>query len=175
MDAAFFTIGGLVVTGVAMLCCIACWRASTNRRIRIKQPVARHIIMAQLVEFNLFLCVGVCVFVFIFIFMCYRCIQLTWLNPPQTVIQIAPTNNTEAESCYICMENHPDVMLLNCKHDGICTSCASDLMKTTKKCPLCREPIRRYIPQSSDIEMQPPRSPAPAYHPSESHPPPPES
>jgi hypothetical protein len=171
MDTACILIPVIVAMGVAMLCCIGCWHSST----RIKRPVARRVIMTELVEFNLFVCAGFCMFACTFIFMCCRFMQLTQNRTPQIIMQTTPTNDTECEQCYICMENHADTILLNCKHGGICMSCASSITKTTKKCPLCREPVRTCILQSSIIEMQPPRSPAPAYHPSESHPPPPES
>jgi len=43
--------------------------------------------------------------------------------------------------CLIDLENKSNIVFLNCFHVCVCASCAQTLMRTTKKCPVCRKDI----------------------------------
>lgn len=42
------------------------------------------------------------------------------------------------EECLVCMDNKHDVVIVPCGHFCVCKSCAENILKTTKKCPICR-------------------------------------
>ncbi len=43
----------------------------------------------------------------------------------------------EEDACAICMANSANAKLAPCKHMGVCAACALELMRTTRRCPLC--------------------------------------
>ena len=44
----------------------------------------------------------------------------------------------EEKLCYICYENSPNAVLVNCGHGGICYNCAMLIMKKSSECMECR-------------------------------------
>ena len=69
--------------------------------------------------------------------------------PPQLYVATKAENGQE--TCFICMGNKPD-SAFDCGHSGVCCVCADTLLKTTKKCPLCRAPFTSFsvTEESSD-------------------------
>ena len=57
---------------------------------------------------------------------------------PAAPLHVATKAQEGEEACFICMDNKPD-STFDCGHSGVCCVCADTLLKTTKKCPLCRE------------------------------------
>lgn len=53
----------------------------------------------------------------------------------------------EEEVCLICYENPCQVVLMPCKHGGICMRCGEDLIVRRKKreCYLCRKKIKMVL------------------------------
>ena len=47
------------------------------------------------------------------------------------------------DACIICMENVPD-SVFDCGNKGFCCVCADKLLKTTRKCPLCRKTVTTF-------------------------------
>ena len=47
------------------------------------------------------------------------------------------------DACIICMENVPD-SVFDCGNKGFCGVCADKLLKTTRKCPLCRKTVTTF-------------------------------
>lgn len=41
------------------------------------------------------------------------------------------------EKCYICFENPPDAVLMDCGHGGSCVDCSKEMLKSGKTCPFC--------------------------------------
>ncbi|ESO97727.1 hypothetical protein LOTGIDRAFT_208864 [Lottia gigantea] len=50
----------------------------------------------------------------------------------------------ENSECVICLENPRDIVILNCGHVAICSSCAQ--MLPTQLCPVCRNHIEKFVP-----------------------------
>lgn len=42
--------------------------------------------------------------------------------------------------CLVCMHNKPD-SVFECGNSGVCCVCANVLVKTTRKCPMCRKTV----------------------------------
>lgn len=47
------------------------------------------------------------------------------------------------ESCSICFSKLPNCIIMDCKHGGICETCAFDCMKKSIQCPFCRQDITK--------------------------------
>jgi hypothetical protein len=48
------------------------------------------------------------------------------------------------DACVICFENVPDCKFPGCSHGEkgfICAVCADKIVKSSKKCPMCRAPV----------------------------------
>lgn len=62
---------------------------------------------------------------------------------------VRDTNNTEVSKCdtvrpcVICMENRPDVLLMNCLHLCVCTQCMN--MGSIETCPCCRKEVFKAV------------------------------
>jgi len=50
-------------------------------------------------------------------------------------------NDEESELCYLCFENAPNAILLNCGHGGICYECGIIIVKKNNECMECRKEI----------------------------------
>ena len=48
-------------------------------------------------------------------------------------------------SCVICLENTPCCLINPCGHQCLCLDCSHTLVKTLKKCPLCRTPCTSIV------------------------------
>jgi hypothetical protein len=75
---------------------------------------------------------------------------------PTTTKVVQPTYvATEAkegeETCIICMENVPD-SIFDCGNKGFCCVCADKLLKTTRKCPLCRKTVTAFRVEKPEVE-----------------------
>ena len=57
------------------------------------------------------------------------------------------------ETCIICMENVPDSVFTDCGNKGFCCVCADKLLKTTRKCPLCRMTVTAFrVEKPKEVE-----------------------
>jgi hypothetical protein len=65
------------------------------------------------------------------------CVVVLCDNPDSLVLHRISGEDT----CFVCMENPQDAVLLDCGHSGICVACASRLWERDRHCPLCREGI----------------------------------
>ncbi len=54
-------------------------------------------------------------------------------------------NDDDARTCVICLANPREVVLLDCGHICVCLACV-EAIPHPRKCPMCREDIRRTIP-----------------------------
>lgn len=59
---------------------------------------------------------------------------------PQPVI-----NEDDRGECMICLSSMRDSILFPCRHSAMCMECALACVKESKKCPVCREPIKLII------------------------------
>eukprot|EP01039_Chlorochromonas_danica_P009936 gene9936-10986_t len=59
---------------------------------------------------------------------------------PQPVI-----NEDDRGECMICLSSIRDSILFPCRHSAMCVECALVCVKESKKCPVCREPIKLII------------------------------
>jgi hypothetical protein len=69
-------------------------------------------------------------------------------------IIIGPAFQKVAPSCFVCMEQLPDAVLLECGHAGLCSACASILWNGGRQCPLCRQTfagVMRVVEASGDL------------------------
>jgi hypothetical protein len=67
--------------------------------------------------------------------------------PPIHVEIVCPAANPsdDEELCYACVDSKPDTMLLACGHQGLCTSCARQLWRIDRRCPLCRAALKGMV------------------------------
>ena len=56
------------------------------------------------------------------------------------------------ETCIICMENVPD-SVFDCGNKGFCCACADKLLKTTRKCPLCRMTVTTFRVEKPEVDF----------------------
>ena len=52
----------------------------------------------------------------------------------------------ETETCIVCMDRSPDVVLGPCGHENLCGACAFQWDEEKKGCPIDRFPISRIFP-----------------------------
>ena len=45
--------------------------------------------------------------------------------------------------CTICIAEPPNCIILDCRHGGVCKTCAFDMLKKSNACPFCRAPIAK--------------------------------
>ncbi|KAM3139356.1 hypothetical protein pb186bvf_008576 [Paramecium bursaria] len=64
-------------------------------------------------------------------------------SPCITIKQLRSSEQEQKslESCLVCFENEPDVILMPCQHGGICQQCADSIIEKTRQCYLCRNEI----------------------------------
>lgn len=48
------------------------------------------------------------------------------------------TDETDSKECVICLVNRKDTLLNPCKHVSMCRTCAQIVLKSDRKCPVCR-------------------------------------
>ena len=70
---------------------------------------------------------------------------------PQRTVENPTSPTPEAEkakdgedACFVCFTNVPDAKFPQCGHSGLCGVCADKLVKSTNKCPLCRETVTSF-------------------------------
>ena len=51
------------------------------------------------------------------------------------------TIHNDEKLCYLCYDNAPNAILMNCKHGGICYECAISLVKKKNECMECRSTV----------------------------------
>ena len=54
------------------------------------------------------------------------------------------TDDANSKECVICLENRKDTLTNPCKHVSLCSACAHIIMKSERKCPICRTCILLY-------------------------------
>ncbi|XP_057961216.1 probable E3 ubiquitin-protein ligase LUL3 [Malania oleifera] len=54
-------------------------------------------------------------------------------------------NNDAGEECVICMTEPKDTAVLPCRHMCLCSECAKELRLQSSTCPICRQPIQKFI------------------------------
>ncbi|KAK7490698.1 hypothetical protein BaRGS_00018115 [Batillaria attramentaria] len=52
---------------------------------------------------------------------------------------------SENQACVVCLTNPREVITLDCGHIAMCSDCAQ-VLPQPHKCPVCREPIERFLP-----------------------------
>jgi hypothetical protein len=81
--------------------------------------------------------------------------DLSHLYIPTTEVAQSTYVATEAQegedACIICMENVPD-SIFDCGNKGFCCVCADKLLKTTRKCPLCRKTVTAFSVEKPEVE-----------------------
>jgi len=55
------------------------------------------------------------------------------------------SNNTNENTCVICLTDIRNVLLLPCRHFCLCGSCAENLKFQSANCPICRVPFRALL------------------------------
>ena len=56
------------------------------------------------------------------------------------------TPNHENQTCLICLDRKPEVVLIPCGHQNLCGACAHQWIEEKKECPTERMPISRIVP-----------------------------
>ena len=49
------------------------------------------------------------------------------------------------EMCVVCYDNQQNAVLLTCGHGSLCFSCAVDVYRSTRECPLCRSKVDQIV------------------------------
>ncbi|KAF0918027.1 hypothetical protein E2562_021718 [Oryza meyeriana var. granulata] len=102
--------------------------------------------------------------------------QILWVNGIRYVLQeiygignTADKNANEDDSgkeCVVCLSEPRDTTVLPCRHMCLCRECAQLLRYQTNKCPICRQPVERFleiefgsntIPQQGSQELTAPQ------------------
>jgi Zinc finger, C3HC4 type (RING finger) len=65
--------------------------------------------------------------------------QLSQNPKPQMFIRSTDTRTDSDNTCYICMDRNPCVILMPCSHLGLCDLCANGI----KQCPKCRAIVEK--------------------------------
>lgn len=55
------------------------------------------------------------------------------------------TERNGDETCVVCLTNPREVVTLDCGHIAMCSDCVT-MLPEPHKCPVCREPIERFLP-----------------------------
>ena len=53
---------------------------------------------------------------------------------------------SEHQNCVVCLGQQREVIMLDCGHVCVCADCASEIMRTSSTCPVCRAHIERVAP-----------------------------
>ena len=53
-------------------------------------------------------------------------------------------NQSQANTCVVCLENPREVVLVDCGHVCLCTDCLQSL--PNRNCPICRRPFTSFVP-----------------------------
>jgi len=56
----------------------------------------------------------------------------------QQKVSLSHVYEEECKDCVVCFDNEHDVVIVPCGHYCLCHSCAKEIEKSTKKCPMCR-------------------------------------
>jgi hypothetical protein len=64
---------------------------------------------------------------------------------PQTPIDISNLKIFDAGDCVICLSTASTMVFIPCAHRCLCSECNTELQKTKKCCPVCREKIQQTI------------------------------
>ena len=51
--------------------------------------------------------------------------------------------NVQLEDCIVCCENLSNILIKPCNHSGMCKGCIIEHLKYNKKCPFCREKMKK--------------------------------
>jgi E3 ubiquitin-protein ligase MGRN1 len=47
-------------------------------------------------------------------------------------------DDPDSKECVICLTNKKDTLVLPCKHVSMCNTCAVIVLRSERKCPVCR-------------------------------------
>lgn len=56
------------------------------------------------------------------------------------------TDSSDSKECVICLTSDKDTMTMPCKHVCLCNACAQIVLRSERKCPICRTSISEVIP-----------------------------
>ena len=68
---------------------------------------------------------------------------------------LAKAANEEARLCLICLDRPRATRFGPCRHASCCEECASRLVASRERCPICRAPITDVIERGVQVAMQP--------------------
>ncbi|KAL1200564.1 putative E3 ubiquitin-protein ligase LUL1 [Cardamine amara subsp. amara] len=74
--------------------------------------------------------------------------QILWVNGMRYVLQEVygfDGSSYEGKECVLCLSQPSDVILLPCRHCCLCSGCSKALRFQTNLCPVCRQPIERFL------------------------------
>lgn len=81
--------------------------------------------------------------------------QILWINGMRYVLQeiygIGNSidndfdGNDPGKECVICLSEPRDTTVLPCRHMCMCSGCAEVLRFQTYRCPICRQPVERFL------------------------------
>ncbi|XP_015667135.1 E3 ubiquitin-protein ligase NEURL3 [Protobothrops mucrosquamatus] len=80
-----------------------------------------------------------------------KAVQL--LDPPTLDLQAGAEEST-AEDCMVCCESRASTMMFPCCHTGFCSSCSLKIFRTSARCPLCREKVKKILQISTLAESE---------------------
>lgn len=63
-----------------------------------------------------------------------------WKKNLDTISNMQDSKADTKLTCVVCLENEP-IIVFNCGHKKTCAGCTTELLKTTRKCPVCRTEI----------------------------------
>ncbi len=63
------------------------------------------------------------------------------LQPASISTPVTQEAKADDKSCVVCMVGKKDHIILPCMHMCLCADCVKPLLESTKKCPMCREPV----------------------------------
>ncbi|KAM3143542.1 hypothetical protein pb186bvf_004304 [Paramecium bursaria] len=58
---------------------------------------------------------------------------------------VSQKEDSKKEPCRVCLTNIVDTMIIPCRHVILCLECCESMQRSCEKCPLCRQPIEKYV------------------------------
>ncbi|XP_032085906.1 E3 ubiquitin-protein ligase NEURL3 isoform X1 [Thamnophis elegans] len=70
--------------------------------------------------------------------------EVELLDPTCLEFQEKAEGNT-AEDCMVCFASPASTMMFPCYHSGFCSRCSLKILRTSARCPLCREKVKKIL------------------------------